>query len=109
MRLLILIHEEGQEFDCFRFRRRGVLQGGELKESLRIRCKLPIIVYNAGSALGNHFRRVCENCPHFVPNFLSQFAGLLYSLCVRKRPDVYMSSGLLVNLRLRIVDDGDKP
>lgn len=59
MRLLIAVHEQRQEFDRLRFRGSWILQGGQLKESLSISSKLPIIVYNARSALRNHFRRVC--------------------------------------------------
>ena len=55
MRLLIPIHEDCQQFDRFRFGGRRVIQGGQLKESICIRCKLPIIVYDSGERLGRSF------------------------------------------------------
>ena len=84
MLLLVTFHEQGEKFDCFHFGARGAFQRRQLEESVGIRLKFRVIVYDAGSAVRNHFRRVCENCAHFVPNLLSQLLRLSYFLCVKK-------------------------
>src|ERR1700735_712626 len=81
---LIIFNQKREQLDRLHLRARGVIHGSQLEEGIRIGCKLLIIVYEARSTVGDHLRGVCENFPHFVPNLLSQFLGLLYSLCLRK-------------------------
>jgi hypothetical protein len=58
--------------------------------------------------MGDHFRRVCKNFPHLVPNLLSQFLVVIFFVR-QKGPDIDVPSGLLPISRLGIVDDGDRP
>src|SRR5664279_4098204 len=72
MLLFVALHQQGQQFDGLGFRGGGLFQSRQLEECSRIGCQLLVIVYNARSAVRDHFRRVGKDCAHFVPNLLSQ-------------------------------------
>jgi hypothetical protein len=61
---LVRIARQARLEDRFKFGTRRIFEPRELEESLGICFKFRIIVYDVGSAMRNHFPRVCHNCAH---------------------------------------------
>ena len=76
----------------------GISQSGELEQGFGIGMEFRVILDDKGRSFGDHLCRVCQGRVHFFfPYFLSQFAELLYSLCVKNdliktRPSVCFPS-----------------